>query len=1148
MLRKFALVDLKVVDPSPATGISKWAHRHVFNYEPRRGYLYVRSRAISSRTNDNWDTFPAEELKLAWKSFIGRPVFVNHNNQDHRRNRGVIIDAALHEDKAPDGTDDTWVEVLMEVDAKNFPRLALALINHEIERTSMGVDVEWSICSFCGNKAKVPSDYCPHIKRMKGQRLRRKNASTGEVEDVLVHEICAGLSFFENSLLVEDPADPTAYTFGLDVRGILDEDGFADKLAKVASFKVAGYGTPANAKNLVKHDPPIEVRTTRAFNVAVGWGIYMHNTGDQRVSVPAGAMGQAMVSWDDPSGERRYSVTFGSEYVSGERREGAEISTIQIAERYLEFPGGRPDSEVAAERAKAVDPNAKCPMSGQRLKSDWNKWYVTCPECGAEVKNTKGNYGSHKPRKQAAKTAKADPGGWHVYGPFPPTKRSGPVRYSKNWMVTMRSGDVMRQFLFATEEAAMAFVEEANNKPFADVDQSRVLYASKTAAEADWVMPSNPVRVKHRQTRQVGSVIEDDGTGFVYVLFDGQEYPEAINRIFLSTIEATSSKTAAVALDEAQRVRFKGTGVDKDDDGYYCKTHRCRSDSYPSIDEIPDSVIEFIESTGAKMKTATSEWQMASRSNLYGSAREYADGTLLRTFPLKMDDWHEGYRWLVYPDGAGGAASASGEAPTIEEAQAAAETAAGQPGQSSGGVQQSMFGVKTGSIDLGLPFDVRVPAQIETLRPAKCPVCESNASWNFDGRCDVCGYLPPPKPFREPDTDVASRTDQDGGWFNPELTRASPFKMEGAAPKLPKGWRVEMIGLAESVQFTSPGGNQLLWGDGEWMMGNGRAMMKAPGVPRAKTMAEARTVGTNWIIENWQDDDGVLESNLGSINPVQPRLSTGNGQRPIEGVSMAQESVATAARRRIAADRALAEDNARLRDENARLARLVKRADTDNPAQPVAEPGAQAAAPTSPPAATIDVTNVGGVIAPPDLSAGNDVTKPGGVMPAAEAPSTDVEAPVAGGSEIDPKADGTLVPTANDAITENAFGGDWASPGAQSMPATAAQRADRAQMGRVAAQVRDRIWASVRLARLRIRSGISDGVNDDLELGRQIEGSKITLESIQAEASALHKALQARPPQQGTQQRVARRAPSLAAGAQPSIGLAPREADEMMFE
>jgi hypothetical protein len=217
----FAILEAEMADGGArrVQASVKTAHRHEFVYEPRPNFLYVRSRAISSRCNDNYDEFPADEIKQAWRTFIGKPVFVNHHNDDHRNARGVIIDAALHEDTNPDGSPDTWVEVLMEVDAASYPKLAQAILAGHIDRTSMGTDVAFSVCSFCGNKAATPLDYCKHIPKLKGQRIRRRTAS-GTTEDVLVREVCYGLRFFENSLLVEDPADPTAFFLGVDDRGV----------------------------------------------------------------------------------------------------------------------------------------------------------------------------------------------------------------------------------------------------------------------------------------------------------------------------------------------------------------------------------------------------------------------------------------------------------------------------------------------------------------------------------------------------------------------------------------------------------------------------------------------------------------------------------------------------------------------------------------------------------------------------------------------------------------------------------------------------------------------------------------------------------------------------------------------------------------
>jgi hypothetical protein len=44
--------------------------------------------------------------------------------------------------------------------------------------------------------------------------------------------------------------------------------------------------------------------------------------------------------------------------------------------------------------------------------------------------------------------------------------------------------------------------------------------------------------------------------------------------------------------------KMDGVSLKKDDDGYYVFTHRCRSKSYKTPYDIPDSVIEHIESTG----------------------------------------------------------------------------------------------------------------------------------------------------------------------------------------------------------------------------------------------------------------------------------------------------------------------------------------------------------------------------------------------------------------------------------------------------------------------------------------------------------------------------------------------------------------------
>lgn len=166
------------------------------------GYLYVRARAISSRVNKNNDGWPSEELSRAYKTFVGRPVFVDHNNQDPKRTRGVIVDSKLHveEEKtaaldpyyasAPDNhKPPTWIEILIEVDAETYPKLAKSIQAGDIDAVSMGANIDRSICSVCANEASVPAQYCDHISSGKGAEFQIV-ADSGETMMKKAYEDC----------------------------------------------------------------------------------------------------------------------------------------------------------------------------------------------------------------------------------------------------------------------------------------------------------------------------------------------------------------------------------------------------------------------------------------------------------------------------------------------------------------------------------------------------------------------------------------------------------------------------------------------------------------------------------------------------------------------------------------------------------------------------------------------------------------------------------------------------------------------------------------------------------------------------------------------------------------------------------------------
>lgn len=170
------------------------------DWKPKPGFTYVLVRAISARINQNYDAWPSEELKKTAHLWLGRPIFVNHNNFDPSRARGVVIAARYLEKGA-----DKFIETIMEVDSQRFPKLAKELREGGLDSVSMGVEAGFTICSICNGKATDIFDMCDHVKYHKGEYL--PHVKTGK--RTLCYENCYKLSWFELSF-VFDPADETA--------------------------------------------------------------------------------------------------------------------------------------------------------------------------------------------------------------------------------------------------------------------------------------------------------------------------------------------------------------------------------------------------------------------------------------------------------------------------------------------------------------------------------------------------------------------------------------------------------------------------------------------------------------------------------------------------------------------------------------------------------------------------------------------------------------------------------------------------------------------------------------------------------------------------------------------------------------------------
>ena len=251
-IRKYASVDVQISaaevigSPSAPFGKGSIAKFGSFAFKPRPGYVYPRVRAISARINKNFDGFPSEELQKAAHTFQGRPVFVNHNNQDPERTRGVILASQYH------GLgEDPHITILPEVDALTFPNLAEDIIKGNMDSVSMGCDVDNSTCSYCGNVATTAEEFCNHILNNKGQELTK--LVNGQPKRILVYEICRGLNFFEISF-VFDPADETAV-----MQEVIVPDGV--KMSSAASHS-HGFVGPDGVNYTYAAVPTVSITTT----------------------------------------------------------------------------------------------------------------------------------------------------------------------------------------------------------------------------------------------------------------------------------------------------------------------------------------------------------------------------------------------------------------------------------------------------------------------------------------------------------------------------------------------------------------------------------------------------------------------------------------------------------------------------------------------------------------------------------------------------------------------------------------------------------------------------------------------------------------------------------------------------------------------
>jgi hypothetical protein len=115
----------------------------------------------SKYVNNNNDAWETRLLLSCYRTFIGGENYVEHI-QIPEMSKGKIIDAA-----ARDIGDSIYVDILVATQRKHRSLISM-ITSGQLQTLSMGCQVEFTLCSKCGNVAYDETQLCNHIRYFKG--------------------------------------------------------------------------------------------------------------------------------------------------------------------------------------------------------------------------------------------------------------------------------------------------------------------------------------------------------------------------------------------------------------------------------------------------------------------------------------------------------------------------------------------------------------------------------------------------------------------------------------------------------------------------------------------------------------------------------------------------------------------------------------------------------------------------------------------------------------------------------------------------------------------------------------------------------------------------------------------------------------------
>lgn len=193
-----------------------------YNISPRlQDYVIIPVPVcITEMPNTNGDSASLKELMtfkpdlgmLTYRTWCGKPMFVEHNNRDHTKAVGVILDSYLRPLRQFKGGHAKMIH-LAAIDRELNPQLAEAYLTNKANGFSMGMWYKAYTCSICGQK--VGQNFgrvCTHTKPQKPTYL--------SIDGKLGYRQCHDLTGFELSCVSDGAFISATNTTVIDPRNI----------------------------------------------------------------------------------------------------------------------------------------------------------------------------------------------------------------------------------------------------------------------------------------------------------------------------------------------------------------------------------------------------------------------------------------------------------------------------------------------------------------------------------------------------------------------------------------------------------------------------------------------------------------------------------------------------------------------------------------------------------------------------------------------------------------------------------------------------------------------------------------------------------------------------------------------------------------